>query len=164
MKYLGRGQCIIFVARGGNYSGEINHKSSLLQSRFILDQFQSMHIIIRNIIKNIARSLAEHFMSPSSVWNIVVDPVHGGTEDLVLRINPENQSITTIVLFIIDQRCSWGLEWVASPWPYPLPMLECYNKSRFDLRYSLDMNWQRRSVSISKNSSSPATDKQWILI
>ena len=71
-------------------------------------------------------------ISPSPVWNVMVDPVHGGAEDLVLRIDSENKKIVKVAT---TENCRVGY-----------------------LRYSLEMNWQRRSVSISKNSSSPRTE------
>ena len=71
-------------------------------------------------------------ISPSPVWNVMVDPVHGGAEDLVLGIDSENKKIVKVATI---ENCRVG-----------------------NLRYSLEMNWQRRSVSISKNSSSPRTE------
>ena len=76
----------------------------------------------------------------------MIDPVHGGAEDLILRVHPGNNDyLHTSSCF----RCECHR--ICHYYDYKLG-----HNGSVDLRYSLDINRHKRSVSISKNSSSPA--------
>ena len=78
----------------------------------------------------------------------MIDPVHGGTEDLILRVNPGNDNFTHVILpSILANECHR----ICHYYDYKLG-----HNCSMDLRYSLDINRHKRSVSISRNSSSPA--------
>ena len=96
-----------------------------------------------------------HSYRPSSVWNVMIDPVHGGAEDLILGVNPVKNNFTPITTHVIlpsifTNECH-------RIWYHYYDYKLGHNGS-VDLRYSLDINRHKRSVSISKNSSSPAKE------